>query len=222
MSSYGKFSPVSAVVCLLTYPERCSLFPRAYSLPTWEQRTPAFPCVSSPFWLALFPCGLLLLAARIAAVDFSQVILAGLPGLQPNLVQPVAGEEGAQNLGCSHGPRNWVEGAGQQDNMMNAQHRAKSLMHLQICSIQLGQGLGILFTVSFAPELSLAFLHWDHLSSGSMSHLGSSIESRYSPPPSCGLLVNSPASTLSDWPCPSTEHTGPSVSFPTTLSQGRS
>ena len=53
---------------------------------------------SAPFWLLFVACGLLLLAPRTAAVDFSPVALAGLPGLGPALVQPVAGEKGAPSI----------------------------------------------------------------------------------------------------------------------------
>lgn len=85
-----------------------------YSLPKREQRRPA--CTFSPaaLWLPFFSWGLSLLVPRIAAVDFSRVALAGLPGLEPTLVQSVASEEGAWSSSCSHGPKSWVEGTGQQ------------------------------------------------------------------------------------------------------------
>lgn len=130
-SSDGKFSHISAVLFRFTYfpnPKWSHLFPRACSLPKWEgektfsvlyhlpkwkRRRPDSTFLSAPFWLTFFSCDLCLLATRIAAVDFSRVALAGLPGLEQTPVQPVVWEEGAWGSGCSHGLRNWVEGAGQ-------------------------------------------------------------------------------------------------------------
>lgn len=125
-SSVVKYSHISALVhrcTYFTYAEWCHLYLRAKpfpsSLPKWEQRRPAaFTSLSAPFWLTFFSCGLFLLAARKAAVDFSWVALAGLPGLEPILMQSVVLGAQAATMGQGIGWRTLLSG-----EIMSALHK---------------------------------------------------------------------------------------------------
>lgn len=65
----------------------------------------------------------------------------------------------------------------------------------------------VLFTASYAPELSLSLLYHDCPKPGFVFHLDSSM---IPPTSQSWLLVGSPVSTIRGCPCPSTEHMGPS------------